>query len=201
MIRFPQTPDRVFVDILHAAIEHMIATLRGDRFDPAGFAMRYPLSARVFSPELAHTILRRLLRASRSDSLYEITDYHWLLLYESLRRFCLVFNDRDGEVGALGAEYGLRTLDFAELIDLWFWDQDFLLTEEEMDKLDPETQDDLGVRTEAIRLVQGLAPRRHELSIRRAVAAPQETAPADPFPYYRAGSTTYPDFLKQVNVD
>ena len=201
MLRFAETPDRVFLDILHAAIQHMQASLQGDDFDATGFTMRYPLSARVFAPDQAFTTLGRLLRASRSPTLYEVTDYHWLLLYEALQRFCRRFNEEDGTGGRIGRDYGLRAVDFDELVDLWFWDRDFLLTEEELDKLDAVTQDDLAVRTASVRLVQGLTPRRHELAITRASSDRQPCPPADPFPYYRPGSTVYPDYVKQVNRD
>jgi hypothetical protein len=199
MLRFPEIPDRVFIDILHAAIQHMQASLQGDHFDATGFSMRYPLSARVYVPDQAFTTLGRLLRASQSDTLYEVTDYHWLLLYEALKRFSRHFNDEDGGVGRIRRDYGLRAVDFDELVDLWFWDQDFLLTEEELDKLDAETQGHLAVRTASVRLVQGLRPRRQELTIKRASSDRRPCSPADPFPFYRPGSTVYPDYLKQVN--
>ena len=66
MLRFATTPDAVFLDILHEAIEFTIDSIEGYQFDPEVFETQYENSSRVFDPQLARDTLRQLLDASRS---------------------------------------------------------------------------------------------------------------------------------------
>jgi hypothetical protein len=61
---------------------------------------------------------------------YRPTDYHWLLLYEVLQNYCVIHNDL-APAAPKGwrpvGKFKLREIDFNALVDLYFWDTDFLL--------------------------------------------------------------------------
>ena len=58
------------------------------------------------------------------DRLYQLTKYHWLLLYECLETFAQGFNEQP--VGWLATKYGVQYIDFTTLVRLFFWDTTFL---------------------------------------------------------------------------
>ena len=58
------------------------------------------------------------------DRLYQLTKYHWLLLYECLETFSQGFNEQPA--GWLTKKYGIQHIDFRTLVQLFFWDTSFL---------------------------------------------------------------------------
>ncbi len=83
MLRFQSPPDAVFLAILHYAIEATLDNLADESTE--GWKARYSNAAKVFAMPLARDTLKALLEASKAPGLYQITDYHWLLLYDALR--------------------------------------------------------------------------------------------------------------------
>ncbi len=63
----------------------------------------YPELTRFFDRKELLEVLDRLLEASQQPAMYEITDYHWLVVHECLEMFCGLHNDDalgdDGKVG------------------------------------------------------------------------------------------------------
>src|SRR5437773_500279 len=88
--RVPSRPDGVFLAILRDALEFMIDQLSSavDDFkhNPSSWAEIYPDLATFFSPQLAKDTFSRLLEASKAQSLYVLTDYHWYLVHIALER-------------------------------------------------------------------------------------------------------------------
>jgi hypothetical protein len=83
MLRFARPPDRVFGAILHAALEFTrdtLADLSGEYKDD--WVAQYPNAARCLPADTAATLLDQLVAASRDAQLYQLTDYHWLVLYD-----------------------------------------------------------------------------------------------------------------------
>ena len=81
--------------------------------------------------ELARSSLTRILEAHRFEDVYQLSDYLWLLVYESLEAMCQIHNEdaRSGEYpGGLIpiGEHRFRRIDFETLLQLYFWDLDFL---------------------------------------------------------------------------
>ena len=122
MLRFAQRPDPVFLAILHAALEDLQETLTD--LQAEDWPAQYPSAARCFSPDLARTTLEQLLTASRAKQVYQLTDYHWLLLYDCLRVYCEIHNDFAPEAPTQTlpvGPYQIGPIDFDALIDqLWF---------------------------------------------------------------------------------
>jgi hypothetical protein len=90
MLRFAQPPDPIFLAILHDALEDLQETLT--ELEAEDWPAQYSTAARCFSPDLAEVTLTQLLAASRSPELYQLTDYHWLLLNDCLRVYCAIHN-------------------------------------------------------------------------------------------------------------
>jgi hypothetical protein len=57
------------------------------------FECHLPRSSMVFTWQEAKNQLAKLQHSLQDPGLYQITDYHWLLLYESLRSYCEPYND------------------------------------------------------------------------------------------------------------
>jgi hypothetical protein len=89
MLRFEAPPDTVFLAILHAALtlqKGYVEALMETEEGPAsrGWPVTEPLLARFFDPPTAVQLIERLLAASRDTQLYQLTDYHWLMIYRCL---------------------------------------------------------------------------------------------------------------------
>jgi hypothetical protein len=131
MLYFAHKPDAVFIAILHAAVESESESIKG-------FAERdldlwegcYPESSRYFTSGAGFHILTEMYCAIRDPIVYRPTDYHWLLLYEVLQNYCVIHNDL-APAAPKGwrpvGEFKLREIDFDALVELYFWDTDFLL--------------------------------------------------------------------------
>jgi hypothetical protein len=162
MLRFATKPDRIFLTILTQAIEEVLGSLELDD-DPAErqetFQGLMPRSAALFGATEATAQLAALKTASATTELYQPTDYHWLLLYEALEIFCLEFNESPD--GLLYAGYGIERLDFDALIDLFFWDTDFL--DPHLSELPLEARELLDISPETFGLTAGLKPHPEEL--------------------------------------
>jgi len=113
MLYFQVRPDRVFLAILHEALQRTREELD---FAPAyaptpedheemdeRYRALYPELTRFFERRELLEVLDHLLEASQQPTIYEITDYHWLVVHECLEIFCGLHNDAalgsDGQVG------------------------------------------------------------------------------------------------------
>jgi hypothetical protein len=133
--------------------------------------------------------LHKLLEGSRSAQWYQLTDYHWLLLYEVLKVHCEIFNDGEGYACEVPGKYGIRYIDFNAVVERFFWDIDFLLPGEEVMGLGMEGRKQLAISPETFGLTQGLKPHPEELCL-QAIEPGEEPSASD---FYRPGSEYYPD--------
>lgn len=90
------------------------------------------------------------------------TDYHWLLLYEVLEVYSEGFNDMPH--GRLCERFGIEHIDFHLLIEMFFWDNDFL--GEEIPDLALETRQRLDISPETFGLTVGMKPHPEELALK-----------------------------------
>ena len=154
---------------------------------PEAWREVYPRSARCFTPELARATLVDLVEKLRLPEDYVPTDYHWLLLYECLQGQIAALNDdplpplvnlltalataQDALYLTLptrskgGADF---SIDFDALVDMYFWDTDFLLDAEHFARLGPDAKATLGFSPSTFGVTQGLAPHPDELVLRRS---------------------------------
>ncbi len=169
MLRFATKPDGVFTDILHASLGGMRDMLADLDTDAEPFwTAQYPNAAYCFTVRGAVSVLDQLLIASRDLQVYQLTDYHWLLLYDCLRVYCDIHNDevKGAPQGALPiGPYRIGPIDFDALVDVYFWDTDFLLDHITLAGLGPEGRENLDISDEVFGIAQGLPPHPQELKI------------------------------------
>ncbi len=184
MLHFANRPDPIFTAILHEAMDDLASRLSDEllELDEAEelWHAEYPDAAATFRVPLAVYTLLRLLHASHDPhTVYRPTDYHWLLLYACLRGYCAVHNDYTREhlddllpVGP----YRIGAIDFHELLDLYFWDLDFLTDAETVDALGPDARVAMDLSDEAYSIAQKLPPHGEELRLELVREAPWEDA-------------------------
>jgi hypothetical protein len=186
MLRFaaPLTPaaTAIVISCLEIAADVVVDLDSADEWREA-----YPLSATCFTPELARTTLLDLVDKLRLPEEYVPTDYHWLLMYECLKALLEVLNDdplpplvellttlataQDALYLTLPARsQGVAgfSIDFDALVDMYFWDTDFLLDAESFTQLGPDAKAELGFSPSTFGVTQGLAPHPDELVLRRS---------------------------------
>jgi len=186
MLRFasPLTPaaTAIFVMCLDLASDEVI-----DVDCPAAWREAYPLSAACFTPALARATLVDLVEKLRLPEEYVPTAYHWLLLYECLQSQIEALNEaplpplvnllttlataQDALYLTLPARSKSGagfSVDFEALVDMYFWDTDFLLDAERFAQLSPDAKANLGFSPSTFGVIQGLPPHPDELVLRRA---------------------------------
>ena len=175
MLRFSENPNKAALAIVHAALtdalEHMEISQETFKDGLEDLTARYPESAKCFTPALAETTLKGLLRASQDSALYQLTDYHWLLLYEVLDNFTEVFNDEPIYVGGgeLVTKYGVKNIDFYDFIGCYFWDTDFLIEPDSMINMREKGRQSMAFNQEAYGVIQRWAPHPEELALTKVL--------------------------------
>lgn len=172
MLRFETPPDRIFMAILEESISLMIDLIREIKAvkDLPGNELEYllPTAGKVFGPLTAIKTLKRILACNKRPGLYRLNDYHYLLLYDTLQYFCEIHNDMVKEahsgfekqrMSKVGAFY-IERIDFDALIDIYFYDIDFLMDGDTMIGLGLERRKELGLNDETFGISQGMAPIR-----------------------------------------
>jgi hypothetical protein len=160
----------VFTAILHDAlvetrdwITHVL-----DDADHEEWTAQYPRIAACCTRQLAVDVIDRLLAASRDTVVYELSECHWVLLYEVLEVYCDIHNDyaRDRCDGMLPVgPYSIGQIDFDALLDLYFEDLDILTEPDVLERLGPEARREVQMRDEVFGVVQGLPPHPDEVQL------------------------------------
>ena len=123
--------------------------------------------AALFDGEELLAELRKLLQAHRSPKLFMPSDVHFLLLHEVLQHEIERHNDRVFDTGQPVAcgDVRLLLIDFDFVRD-FFWDLDFLLEPEVMERVSEKAKERLGFNPELFGVVQGLKPHPQELELK-----------------------------------
>ena len=193
MIYFQTKPDAVFEAILKEAFASEASEIQLLSDDGAidSWEGLYPETSRRLCPYGAVRVLAQLSAAMNDSHVYGLTELHWLVLYETLKNFCATHNDLlddfDQRARPVG-DYHIGEVDGAALVNIYFWDTDFLLCHRGETRGDRQAgnhrrdgkEEDSGEQDVA---VPALEPVDEPGWI---VKEPQE--------YFRAGSTRYPDY-------
>lgn len=167
MLYFQAKPDPVFIAILHAALEVAADSIE-EASDDESWPEDYPRLARCFTREAALAVIGELLAASRAEALYQITDYHWLVVHECLHDHCAVHNDLVRHEGPQPVgPWRVGPIDVPALLDLYFWDTDFLFDSGSVTAMGPEGRAAMGMSDEVFGISQGLLPHPEELNFIR----------------------------------
>ena len=131
MLYFRTQPDAALIPFVRQALDGELHAVQrvASRNDVEAWLVEYPAVGVLFTPYSALVTLEKLLVAHEASMIYRLTDYHWLLLYECLKNYCLWHNDQinDGLVSYTmlgGYRFGL--VDFETMTDRYFWDQEFM---------------------------------------------------------------------------
>ncbi|MGA1824889.1 MAG: hypothetical protein ACMUIP_09505 [bacterium] len=180
MLRFTSTPDEAFQAILEAFLEVSIDMLRDSLHSDYGYENVFngylEQTRALFTPQELLAELEKLLKAHRSSNLYMPTDYHFLLLYDVLSQHVDIHNDTIQDEGGT-KEYGairIGKIDFYALTDCYFWDLDFLLDPEVINKMCPDRKKGMGFTNETFGVVNRLRPHPTELELQIVNEGPEE---------------------------
>lgn len=140
MIVFQDEPDPIFLAIIHEALTHvrdvhLLRYVPGHRLTAAQrddldetYADLFPELVPFFTRQELARLVDRLLRASLNERRrYELTDYHWLVMYACLHLYCDLHNDGATGAGDRVGPYEIEAIDFDALVDRFFFDTDFLM--------------------------------------------------------------------------
>ena len=130
MIYFRTKPDSVFLLFVDCALHKELKEIQriSSTNDTETWQLGYAELGMVFSPYSAVITLEDLIKANRASQVYKLTDYHWLLLYDSLKNYCVWHNETLAETAILfrvleGIRFG--PIDWESMMDRYFWDQEF----------------------------------------------------------------------------
>lgn len=137
MLRFQESPDPAFVAILATALEARADWLEDhyvndpNLFPPGEWTRECPRLHRSLTLEQAIAQQRLLRGALIETTLYMPTDMQFLVLYDALEHFTDLYNDdmklpiecRELRYGPYPIEY----IDFDAIVEIFFWDTDFLI--------------------------------------------------------------------------
>ncbi len=183
MLKFQTHPDRVFTVILQESMSLMVDLLRDleENLEQTGTSTDnqdnlLPNAGRVFNAETAFNVLKQILGYHRETGLYALNDYHYLLMYDTLKYFCEIHNDRvrtapdlrEKEEASMIGGVPIERISFDDMIAMFFYDIDFLLDAETVIKLGLDKRETLGIHSEIFGISQGLAPHPEELKLKPA---------------------------------
>ena len=194
MIYFQTKPDAVFEAILKEAFASEASEIQLLSDDGAidSWEGLYPETSQRLCPYEAVRVLVQLLAAVNDAQVYRLTDLHWLVLYETLKNFCATHNDLlddcDRRTRPVG-DYNLGEVDGEALVNIYFWDTDFLFCDR------GETWGDRQAGAPPQWDGVGEDPGEPDVAISplEPVSEPGWLV-KEPQEYFRAGSTRYPDF-------
>jgi hypothetical protein len=206
MLRFQTPPDKIFMAILTESMEMMIDQMRETlsvhrekEVDTVSLESLMPNASRVFAPETALKILKRMLHCHKGPGFYRLNDYHFLLLYDVLGYFCDIHNDmvhttphaEEKNRASRIAGVHIEKINFNDLIAMYFYDTDFLLDADTMLNLGIDKRKALGIHEETFGLSQGLAPHPEEFRLKEEKEDVPELRITSRF--WSPGSKVYPD--------
>ncbi len=190
MIHFSTKPDPIFLALVNHAIDETVGrylSFDDPRDQEDWLCAGMPRSARFFAGPEAKQHLLDLQNALNDGGLHEISKYHWLLLYECLETFCQEFNEQPS--GVVAEHHGIQRVVFRKLINLFFWDIDFL--DDNIAKMTHQ-QRQMMIFPETFGLSAGFKRHPQELTIKRCdEKLTREFDGRPPIPF-QSGSKEYP---------
>lgn len=140
MILFQDDPDPIFLAVVEEALTHvrevyLVGYQEGYRPTRAqrreldeSYGDLFPELVQFFTRRELVRVVDQLLRVSRDvRQYYELTDYHWLVLYSCLHIYCELHNDGATGTGDRVGRYDIEHIDFDIVVDRFFFDTDFLM--------------------------------------------------------------------------
>ena len=207
MLRFQTLPDKPFMAIVTKSIEMMLEQIEEFIFEvedehegKSNFKWLLPNVSRVFNIQTAFNTLRKMLECLERPSMYHINDYHYLLLYDTLDHFCAVHNDmikhinnpKEKDEYSMIGDYYIEMIRFNDIVDIYFFDTDFLSDSKTMLELGMDARKDMSLSNESFAISQGLAPHPEELKIK--MYKKEKAVIQEPSDFFGPKSKIYPDY-------
>lgn len=185
MIEFATTPDPIFLAILREALDHVrndlypfLPTAQPTEQELADlnetYSRLYPELTPFFGRADVLAVVECLRSAVDDDTLYRLTDFHWLVLYVCLDMFCDLHNDgvlgTDGQVGS----YTIDRIDLNGIVERFFFDTDFAFGPEFLVARERSIFPVPDVSPQAVKIAAGVRPDEADLSL-------TPIAPSDPW--------------------
>ena len=207
MLRFENPPDTVFQAILRNSLDFVVDDIaampdlhQNDEFlIKEDFNNTYQLMAKVFTPRLALATLKRLRDCLDRPEIYYLNDYHYLLLYEALECYVVIHNDamaisrtkKDRRETSFVDPFYIEYIDFEDVVDLFFFDIDFLTPAEAILNMPPEIKQSFN--PEAFAISQGMMPHPEELELKLDRIEDPDLYKISASLYFGPASNAYPD--------
>ncbi len=201
MLRFQTSPDDVFTAIIEESLQFTMDEIKDliETNDLNDYATILVFSHKLFSPKLALETLEKLLEYHLKPELYDLNDYHYLLIYDCLYFLSTIHNDavkdsqtkKERSVASGIGPFRIEEIDFDAIVDHYFWDTDFLLTSKDLFDLGMEKRKEMGISKEAFAISQGLIPHPDELNVKIYDYEQQEITKSE---YFGSTSRKYPDY-------
>lgn len=207
MLRFENPPDTVFQAILRNSLDFVVDDIaampdvhKNDEFlIKEDFNNTYQIMAKVFTPRLALATLKRLRECLDRSEIYYLNDYHYLLLYEALECYVVIHNDavaisrtkKDRRETSFVDPFYIEYIDFEDVVDLFFFDIDFLTPAEAMLNMPPELKQSFN--PEAFAISQGMMPHPEELALKPDRIEDPSLYKISASEYFGPASKVYPD--------
>jgi hypothetical protein len=180
MLNFSTKPDKIFTKILTDSLEKAVGKLK--QFGKKELKDILPHASKVFDVKTAIKTMERLIVCTKSSGVYDINDYHYVLIYDALQDYCDIEEKFEYVPGTK-----IGKVDFSSLIFFYFHDIDFLLSKEKV--LNPAAIET--ICTETVALVLGKKPGPDELEIK--LLKKEQYCLDDEGPLYGPETTVYPD--------
>ena len=192
MLNFVDKPDFIFNSILEGAFDMEIDYLKDmgqQELDDL------PNASKVFSVELAIETLEKLRVCHKSSDVYDLNDYHYVLIYDALEARCQFLNEMADEKDyELVKGTKIINIDFCDLISTYFPDVDFLVPKKKI--LSSKWINRLDFRLETLGVILGLEayPTILENKLLKEGEYAFDSESKEP-PMFTPESTEYPDYF------
>lgn len=163
-------PDRIFIKMMDEAFK--LALTDFTVICPDELDAELPNAHRNYSFDCALNTLKELYKYHKHADIWEINDYHYVLLYDILRQFSCIYNDltKEDDVSEESlikvGKIEIHEIDFEQLVEDYFPDTDFLLAQENLLGLSKSVKEQLGLSPETFGVVMGMKPHSEELKIK-----------------------------------
>lgn len=167
MLFFAEKPDIAFHKIVQYSLEIASENLKEEYLDDDDVMSNfYEQTSRVFNRKELLSQIKDILTAHTSNKLFRLTDYHFLILHDVIYTAVCLHNDFAQSGEALFSDLEIKHIDFGCIADIFFWDEDFLISSDIFDNLLPDAKSSLNFSEETFGVVHGLKPHPEEVKLK-----------------------------------
>lgn len=161
MLKFDNKPDKIFQAIVTEALEIALDNLK------QGFDIYTDLSEQ-FGRDLLEKMLAELLEAHKSERLYSLNGYHFLVLHTVVQGFVELKNDDFSLLKTPHIFNGVKVkeMDFDAMVDHYFEDLDFLFRPEAYNHLSGKEKESFAFSKGLFGVINKMKPIVEEIALK-----------------------------------